>query len=88
MEIKYEKIDTNNLRRWMKDEVLTNKQDLINMKSDYQFIINMADSIFEKLTIANTEDVKANAQNMVDQIDAILNLYNETPVVEEIDFVS
>ena len=36
-EIKWEKIDSNNITKWLKNTELTNKQDLQNEKTDYNF---------------------------------------------------
>ena len=49
MTTKWEKVDSNNIRKWEKDTELTNKQDLQSLRSDYNFIVNMSDTILEKL---------------------------------------
>ena len=85
---KYEKIDSNNLRLWQKSENMTNKQDLQSEKSDWNFIVNMSDTILEKLGIFDPIQMKAEAQSKVDEIDAILDLYNNTTTSEEIDFIN
>ena len=86
-ETKWEKIDSNNIREWTKNTVLTNKQDLQDLKSDYNFIGNMSDTILEKLNIDNPSKVKADAQAKVDEIDDILDLFNNKTTPEEIDWI-
>ena len=86
-ETKWEKIDSNNIRKWLKDIDVTNKQDLQDLKSDYNFIVNMSDTILEKLDIFDPVQIKAEAQVKVDEIDVILDLYNNTTTPEEIDFI-
>ena len=87
-ETKWEKIDSNNIREWTKNTVLTNKQDLQDLKSDYNFIVNMSDTILEKLNIDSPSKVKADAQAEVDGIDDILDLYNNSTTQESIDFIN
>ena len=84
--IKYEKIDSNNLRRWTKDNELTNKQDLQSLRNDYNFIANMSDTILEKLNMDATE-VKTKFAELRDATDAILDLFNNSTTAEEIDFI-
>ena len=86
-EIKWEKIDSNNIRKWIRDLDVTNKQDLQDLKSDYNFIVNMSDTILEKLPITDPVSIKAEAQMKVDEIDVILDLYNNTTTAEEIEFI-
>ena len=86
-ETKWEKIDSNNIREWTKNTVLTNKQDLQDLKSDYNFIVNMSVTILEKLNIDSPSKVKADAQAKVDEIDDILDLFNNTTTPEEIDWI-
>ena len=87
-ETKWEKINSNNIRKWIRDLDATNKQDLQGLKSDYNFIVNMSDTILEKLGIFDPVQMKAEAQSKVDEIDAILDLYNNTTTSEEIDFIN
>lgn len=87
-ETKWEKINSNNIRKWIRDLDATNKQDLQGLKSDYSFIVNMSDTILEKLGIFDPIQMKAEAQSKVDEIDAILDLYNNTTTSEEIDFIN
>ena len=87
METKWEKIDSNNIRKWLKDLDVTNKQDLQDLKTDYNFIVNMSDTILEKLGIFDPNQMKAAAQVKVDEIDAILDLFNNSTTAEEIDFI-
>ena len=82
------KINSNNIRKWIRDLDATNKQDLQGLKSDYSFIVNMSDTILEKLGIFDPIQMKAEAQSKVDEIDAILDLYNNTTTSEEIDFIN
>lgn len=86
-ETKWEKIDSNNIREWTKNTVLTNKQDLQDLKSDYNFIVNMSVTILEKLNIDSPSKVKADAQAKVDEINDILDLYNNSTTPETIDFI-
>ena len=86
-EIKWEKINSNNMRKWIRDLSLTNKQDLQDLKSDYNFIVNMSDTILEKLPITNPTEIKAEAQIKKDEIDDLLDLYNNTTTAEEIEFI-
>ena len=86
MDTKWEKVDSNNIRKWLKDTELTNKQDLQSLRSDYNFIVNMSDTILEKLHLF-PDSSKAEAQAKVDEIDAILDLYNNSTTPEEIDFL-
>ena len=86
MTTKWEKVDSNNIRKWEKDTELTNKQDLQSLRSDYNFIVNMSDTILEKLHLF-PDSAKAEAQTKVDEIDAILDLYNNTVTSEDIDFL-
>ena len=86
-ETKWEKIDSNNIREWTKNTVLTNKQDLQDLKSDYNFIVNMSVTILEKLNIDSPSKVKADAQAKVDEIDDILDLFNNKTTPEEIDWI-
>ena len=86
-EIKWEKIDSNNIRKWIRDLDVTNKQELQDLKSDYNFIANMSDTILEKLPITDPVSIKAEAQIKVDEIDVILDLYINTTTVEEIEFI-
>ena len=87
VDIKYEKVNSNNIRRWLRDMELTNKQDLQSLRSDWNFVVNMSDTILEKLNVDNPSNVKAEAQAKVDEIDAILDLYNNTTTQEAIDFI-
>ena len=87
-ETKWEKINSNNIRKWIRDLDATNKQDLQGLKSDYNFIVNMSDTILEKLGIFDPVQMKAEAQSKVDEIDAILDLYNNTTTSEEIDSIN
>ena len=86
-EIKWEKINSNNIRKWIRDLDVTNKQDLQDLKSDYNFIVNMSDTILEKLPITNPTEIKAEAQIKKDEIDDLLDLYNNTTTAEEIEFI-
>ena len=88
-EVKYEKINSNNIRKWIRDLELTNKQDIQDLRSDYNFIVNMSDSILEKLNIGlPTVMVKEEAQAKVDEFDTVLDLYNNSTTPEEIDFIN
>ena len=86
-EIKWEKIDSNNIRKWIRDLELTNRQDLQDLKTDYNFIVNMSDTILEKLGIFDPVQIKAEAQQKVDEIDVLLDLYNNSTTQENIDFI-
>ena len=86
-ETKWEKIDSNNIRKWIRDIDVTNKQDLQDLRSDYNFIVNMSDTILEKLGIFDPVQMKAEAQSKADEIDVILDLYNNTTITENIDFI-
>ena len=86
-ETKWEKVDSNNIRKWIRETNLTKKQDLQDLKSDYNFISNMSNTILEKLNIGNPETTKEDAQIKVDELDAILDLYNNTTTQETIDFI-
>ena len=86
-ETKWEKVNSNNIRKWVKDLELTNKQDLQGLKTDYNFIVNMSDAILEKLGIFDPVQKKAEAQVMVDELDIILDLYNNSTTEENIDFI-
>ena len=86
-EIKWEKIDSNNIKKWLKNTELTNKQDLQGEKTDYNFIVNMSDAILEKLNMDNPIQIKADAQSKVNEIDAILDLFNNSTTQETIDFI-
>jgi hypothetical protein len=88
IEIKYEKINSNNMRKWIKDLELTNKQDLQGLRNDYQFIVNMSDTILEKLNIDSPANVKTEAQIKVDAIDDLLDLFNNSITSEEIEFIN
>ena len=87
-EIKWEKVDSNNIRKWIKDLDLTNKQDLQDLKTDYNFIVNMSNAILEKLGIFDPVQMKAEAQAKVNEIDVLLDLYNNSTTSEEIDFIN
>ena len=87
-ETKWEKIDSNNMRKWLKDLDVTNKQDLQDLRTDYNFIVNMSDTILEKLGIFDPNQAKAEAQSKVDEIDVLLDLYNNSTTAEEIDFIN
>ena len=67
---------------------MTNKQDLQDERSDYAFIANMSEVILEKLKVGLPSAVKAQAQIKVDEINTLLDLFNDTPTTENIDFVS
>ena len=84
---KWEKVDSNNMRKWIKDLDLTNKQDLQDLRTDYNFIVTMSDTILEKLGIFDPVQIKAAAQVKVDEIDVLLDLYNNTTTQENIDFI-
>ena len=86
-ETKWEKVNSNNMREWKRDVDLTNKQDLQDLKSDYNFISNMSNTILEKLNIGNPETIKEDAQIKVDELDALLDLFNNTTTQETIDFI-
>ena len=86
-EDKWEKVNPNNIRKWIRDLELTNKQDLQDLKSDYNFIVNMSNTVLEKLGIFDPVQMKAEAQIKVDEIDAILDLFNNSTTPEEIDFI-
>ena len=86
-EIKWEKIDSNNIRKWLREIDLTNKQDLQDLKTDYNFIVNMSNTILEKLGVFDPNQAKAEAQTKVDEIDAILDLFNNSTTQENIDFI-
>ena len=86
-ETKWEKIDSNNIRKWLKESDVTNKQDLQDLKTDYNFISNMSYTILEKLGIFDPVQIKTEAQLKVDEIDIILDLYNNSITEETIDFI-
>ena len=86
-EDKWEKVNPNNIRKWIRDLELTNKQDLQDLKSDYNFIVNMSNTVLEKLGIFDPVQMKAEAQIKVDEIDALLDLFNNSTTPEEIDFI-
>ena len=86
-ETKWEKIDSNNIRKWLREIDLTNKQDLQDLKTDYNFIVNMSNTILEKLGVFDPNQAKAEAQTKVDEIDAILDLFNNSTTQENIDFI-
>ena len=86
-ETKWEKIDSNNMRKWLKDLDVTNKQELQDLRSDYNFIVNMSDTILEKLGLFAPAQAKAEAQVKVDEIDVLLDLFNNTTTQENIDFI-
>jgi hypothetical protein len=83
---KYEKVDSNNIRKWTRADDPLNKQDLQDERSDWDFIANMSDVILGKLTI-DAVGIKARAQVKVDEIDAILDLFNNTTTSKSIDFI-
>lgn len=87
-ETKWEKVDSNNIREWTRNTVTTVKQDLQDERSDWNFIVNMSNTILEKLHTNNPTEVKADAQAKVDAIDVILDLYNNTTTSESIDFIN
>lgn len=90
IEIKYEKIDSNNIKRWQKDLNNLNKQELQDLRSDYDFVSNMSDTILEKISIigcSSPDNMKAAAQAKIDEIDDLLNIFNNTVTPEEIDFI-
>ena len=86
-EIKWEKINSNNIRKWVRDIDVTNKQDLQDLRSDYNFIVNMSDTILEKLGIFDPAQMKAEAQLKVYEIDILLDLFNNSTTEENIDFI-
>ena len=47
----------------------------------------MSDTILEKLPITDPISIKEEAQAKVDEIDALLELYNNTTTEENIDFI-
>lgn len=87
-EIKYEKVDSNNMREWTRDTELLNKQELQTEKTEWNFIVNMSDTILEKLQTDNPDIIKAEAQAKVDEIDTLLDLLNNTTSQETIDFIN
>lgn len=91
MAIKYEKVNTNNIRKWEKSDTLLNKQDLQTLRADWNFIANMADVQLEKFQVMGLfqtpATIKAAAQAKVDGIDALLDLFNNTTTQENIDFI-
>lgn len=87
METKWEKVDSNNMRKWLRDDGLTNKQALQDARSDYAFIANMSDTILRKLNIGDSSLVKQDAQREVDKLDALLGLLNNATIPTNIVFI-
>ena len=85
-EIKWEKESSNNIRKWIRDLNLTNKQDIQSERSDWNFIVNMSDTILGKLHL-DPVTKKTEAQAIVNELDIILDLYNNSTTAEEIDFI-
>ena len=87
METKWEKVDSNNMRKWLRDDGLTNKQALQDARSDYAFIANMSDTILRKLNIGDSSLVKQDAQREVDKLDALLGLLSNATTSTNIVFI-
>ena len=91
MEIKYEKIDSNNIRKYLKFDPLV-KQDLQDLSTDYQQIKNLPDSrieiLNEEFKLFNTVQSFQNYfQAKQDEVDALLDIFNNATTSEEIDWI-
>ena len=88
---KYEKIDSNNIKRYLIDDVL-NKQTLQDLNTDYTQIRNLPDSriqilIDEFKLFSTIQDFKDHFQSKIDEIDYLLDLYNNTTTPTTVDFI-
>lgn len=91
IETKYEKIDSNNIRKYLKFDPLV-KQDLQDLSTDYQQIRLLPNSRIEILNeefklFNTTENFQNYFQAKQDEVDALLDIFNNTTTPEEIDWI-
>ena len=88
---KYEKVNSNNIKRWLENSVL-NKQDLQSKRSDYQTMINLTNNqktiLIEEFNLfSSISDFETYFQTKYDEIDDLLDLFNNSTTEVEIDFI-
>ena len=86
---KYEKVDSNNIRKWTKYD-LSNKQDLQDLQTDYQQIKSLPASRIEILNaefnlFGSTQDFVDHFQAKEDEVAYLLGLFNDATTEENID---
>lgn len=94
-ELLYEKVDSQNIRIWKRTVEITNRNDLLKEKADIQSILalsrNLINIIIRLLGYnINGNDYEAfirKHQGRVEEIDALLSVFNNRIVKEEIDFI-
>ena len=90
-EIKWEKVDSQNIRMWQKCE-LTYKPDLQQEKGEINNVLALSDSVLAKI-LSNSglgeslEQFKQPYQDRLDEINYLLGLYNDSTTSEDIDFI-
>jgi hypothetical protein len=92
-EIKYEKIDNQNIRKWDKDEPIV-KSELNVLKANLLSVRNMNEQTINKILniMFNTGDYSyesfvTGCDNELNEIDYLLDLYNNSTTEECIDFI-
>ena len=90
-EIKYEKINSQNIQVWLKTDLLY-KPDLQQEKGNIKNILALSDTILQKFidytaAAASIEAIKEVFQARLDWINVILDLYNDSTTEECLDFI-
>ena len=91
VETKYEKINSQYIRRWEKYDQMY-KPDLQQEKGHINNILALSDSVMQKVIDESgigwdLENFKQTYQDRKDEIDYLLDLYNNSTTPEEIDFI-
>lgn len=91
LKTKYQKIDSNNIRRYLKNDIL-NKQDLQDQRSDYQTMLSLTNNqktiiIDEFKLFTNISAFDAHFQAKYDEMDDLLNIFNNKTTPDTIDWI-
>jgi hypothetical protein len=91
--IKYEKIDNTHMRKWILDDTVIVKGDLQNESAHLNNIINQDEDEKEKIKEIINPQLALSEYNSVfqirqDELDVLIDLFNNQTTTEEIDFLN
>jgi len=89
---KYEKIDAAHIRKWTYDETILFKGDMQNERAKYNNILNMNEEekqiLADRLGFPSTETYDLYFQAKQDELDILIDLFNNTTTEQEIEFLN